>query len=100
MREIADTTGASQRHARSDLNSIDRGRLDRGVEHLHRLGSRATAEFLVELATIIGGRPAILQLLSEYERRLSPELLRAAGGHRTTTRRPRAVPADLGRTSA
>jgi hypothetical protein len=82
------------------LSSLDRARLDRGAEHLHRLGARATAEFLTKLSATIGGGPAIMRLLAEYEDTLDPELLRAAGGHRMLPRRPRAVPADLGRASA
>ena len=82
------------------ITSFDRMRLDRGAEHLHKLGPRALAEFLAELAATIGGQPATLRLLAEYQNRLNPELLRAAGGHRMSPRRPRAVPADLGRASA
>ena len=82
------------------ITSFDRLCLDRGAEHLHQLGARALVEFLAELSATIGGQPAILRLLAEYENRLSPELLRAAGGHRMPPRRPRAVPADLGRASA
>lgn len=78
-------------------SQLDRARLDRGAEHLHRLGARATAEFLAELSTTIGGQPAILRLLAEYQNRLSPDLLRVAGGHRLPPRRPRSVPADLAR---
>ncbi len=79
---------------------LDRARLDLGTEHLHRLGARATSEFLVELADIIGGQPALLRLLAEYQNKLNPKLLHAAGGHRFPSRRPRAVPSDLGRVSA
>ena len=79
------------------ITPLDRVRLDRGVEHLHRLGARATAEFLLELATTIGGQPAIMRLLAEYQNRLSPELLRGAGGHRMLSHRPRAIPAEMGR---
>ncbi len=78
----------------------DRARLDRGAEHLHRLGPCATSEFLVELAATIGGQPAILRLLAEYQNRLNPALLHSAGGHCFPSRRPRAVPADLKRASA
>ena len=82
------------------FSHTDRARLNRGAEHLIQLGPRATAEFLTELAATIGGQPAILRLLAEYQNRLSPALLQSAGGHRFPTRRPRAVPADLGRASA
>lgn len=57
-------------------------RLQRGAEHLHRLGARATAELLAEVANQIDGLPCIVGLLAEYERRLTPELLRATGGDR------------------
>jgi len=78
----------------------DRARLDRGAEHLIQLGPRALTEFLLELDSIVGGMPATLRLMAQYQAQLSPKLLHAAGGHRFPTRRPRAVPADLGRASA
>ncbi len=79
------------------FSHTDRARLDRGAEHLHRLGARATAEFLAELSAVIGGMPATLWLLADYEHRLDPKRLRATGGHRMVPRPIRAVPADLGR---
>jgi len=82
------------------FSHLDRARLDRGAEHLNRLGARVTAEFLAKLSDTIGGGPAIMALLGEYEARLSPALLQSAGGHRFPTRRPRAVPSVLGRVSA
>ena len=82
------------------MPSLDRLRLDHGAQHLHDLGPRATAEFLMELAASIGGLPATMRLLAEYQNRLSPDLLRAAGGDRFPRRRPRVVPADIARTSA
>lgn len=51
------------------LDTMARHRIQRGVEHLHRLGSRATSEFLADVATRIGGLPAIVGLLEEYQRR-------------------------------
>ena len=77
---------------RSALDQFTALRVQRGVEHLHRLGPRATAEFLGDVADQIGGMPAIVALLAEYERRLSPAMLRAAGGDRFPPRRLRAVP--------
>jgi hypothetical protein len=65
-------------------------RLQRGAEHLHKLSARATAEFLAELANRIGGTPAIIDLLNEYEC-LTPEVLCATGGDRFP-RRIRPVP--------
>ncbi len=53
-------------------------RLKPGVEHLHSLGSRVTAEMLAELANRIGGLPAILGLLAEYQR-LTPQAVVLAG---------------------
>jgi hypothetical protein len=47
---------------------LDQARLQRGAEHLHRLGPRAMAEFLAELGSRIGGTPACLSLLNEYSR--------------------------------
>jgi hypothetical protein len=66
-------------------------RLQRGAAHLHRLGARATAEFLAEVGSRIGGLPCILSLLTDYERRLTSEMLRATGGDRFPPRL-RAVP--------
>lgn len=83
-----------------NITPLERMRLDRGAEHLHRLGARATAEFLLELSATIGGQPAILRLLAEYQNRLSPDLLLAAGGHRIPSRRLRALPGEMARTSA
>ncbi len=57
----------------------DRMRLERGAGHLHALGPRATVEMLATLAERIGGAPAMLGLLAEYER-LTPNVVRAAGG--------------------
>ena len=48
------------------LDPFTRRRLQRGVEHLHQLGPRATAEFLTEVADHIGGLPAIIGTLLEY----------------------------------
>lgn len=79
------------------LSFLDRARLDRGAEHLNRLGSRALAEFLMQLSATIGGQPAILRLLADYEDRLDPKRLRATGGDRMLPSPIRAVPADLGR---
>jgi hypothetical protein len=74
------------------LDPFTSHRLQRGSEHIAQLGPRALAEFLVELASQIGGLPATLALLAEYERRLTPAMLRLTGGDRFPTRRLRAVP--------
>ena len=63
------------------LHSLDQARLHRGAEHLHRLGPRAVAEFVAELGHRTGTVPACLSLLSDYGR-LTPALIRAAGGDR------------------
>jgi hypothetical protein len=74
------------------LDPLSRLRLQRGVEHLHLLGPRATAEMLAEVGHRIGDMPCILSLLGEYQQRLSPQMLRAAGGDCFPTRPLRAVP--------
>jgi hypothetical protein len=76
------------------MNHLDRLRLERGATHLHRLGARATCEFLAEVAEAIGGGPCILQRLAEYERGLTPAMIRAAGGDGMPSRRPRLVEAS------
>lgn len=77
---------------RSALDPFTVLRMQRGVEHLHGLGPRATAEFLGDVADQIGGWPTIIALLGEYERRLSPAMLRAVGGDRFPPQRLRVVP--------
>ena len=67
-------------------------RLERGTQHLYSLGPRAVVGFLQELTARIGGMPATIGLLTEYERRLTPKMIVAAGGDRFPTRRPMAVP--------
>jgi hypothetical protein len=74
------------------LHPITRLRLQRGAEHLHACGPRVTAELLAEVADRIGGMPAILTLLGEYQERLSPKMLRAGGGDRFPVRPLRLVP--------
>ncbi len=72
-------------------DSLDRLRLQRGVEHLHRLGARATAEALAEVADRIGGWPALLAVLAEYERHLTPAMIRAVQADRFPPRPLREV---------
>jgi hypothetical protein len=90
-------------HFPMHLNPFTAIRLQRGAEHLHRLGPRAMAELLAELAGSIGGIPAIIGLLAEYERRLSPEPLRRVDGDRLGRRSlrvhryPRVLPRGLRR---
>ena len=71
-------------------DSLDTLRLQRGATHLHNLGPRATAEFLASVADRIGGWPAILAALNDYER-VSPGMVRAAGGDRFPPRPLRRV---------
>lgn len=52
-----------------------------GARHLHRLGARATAEFLIEMAEPVGEISYLLRRLDAY-RELSWEQLRAVGGER------------------
>ena len=52
-----------------DLHPIIQLRLQRGAEHLHACGPRVAAELLAEAAARIGGMPAILTLLTEYQQR-------------------------------
>ena len=67
-------------------------RLQRGAEHLHALGPRATAELLAEVAQRTGGMPCVLELLAAFEERLTPAMIRAAGADRFPARRLHAVP--------
>jgi hypothetical protein len=57
-------------------------RLQRGAEHLRRLGSRAVAEFLAEIGRRYGCEEAILDQLAEWRERLTPANIRAAGADR------------------
>ncbi len=77
------------------MTPLDWRRLERGAEHLHQLGPRAIAEFLIELTSAIGGLPAALRLLCAYYENLTPTLLRMVGADRFSGRRPRVVPTDL-----
>jgi hypothetical protein len=76
------------------LSPLDALRLQRGSEHLHRLGPRAFDGFLRDLAARIGGMPASLALLAEYQRRVSPEMLAATGGNRFPPPPVHSVPAE------
>jgi len=75
------------------IDPLARSRLERGVDHLHQLGPRAQAEFLLQLCAMIGGMPAALSLLAEYQRRLTPAMLRGTGGDRFPPRPLRRLPA-------
>jgi hypothetical protein len=72
----------SRNFKRCPIDPLTKLRLQRGAEHLHCLGPRATAELLSEIAYRIGGMPCIIDLLGEYQHRVTPEILRAVGGDR------------------
>jgi hypothetical protein len=74
-----------------NLHPLDRLRLQRGVEHLHPLGPRVTAEFLAAVGDATGGMPAILELLAQY-RCLSPHVNTALGSDRFPPSALRVVP--------
>lgn len=85
--QISDRTASrcgadrSGREGNRAMTPVDRMRLDRGAVHLHALGPRATAELLAALATRTGEGLALLELLADYGR-LTPGMVRAAGGNR------------------
>jgi hypothetical protein len=66
-------------------------RLERGARHLHSLGPRALAEFLVEVALRSGDGSAISILLGDYEG-LTPEMVALAGVGHLAPRLLREVP--------
>jgi hypothetical protein len=66
----------------SNISALDRLRLERGVNHLHKLGPRATYELLAEVVSKIGGLPCVLATLDEYRQRLTPAMVGRAGGDR------------------
>ena len=51
------------------MTALDRLRLARGAEHLHKLGAGSVAELLAELTARVGGGAALFGLLAEFERR-------------------------------
>ena len=67
-------------------------RFRRQVAHLHSLGARAVAEILEEIARTEDCTATILDLLAEYEQRLTPDLLHSVGGDRFPPRLPLLVP--------
>ncbi len=74
------------------LSPLDRMGLEHGLAHLDRLGSRAKTEFWIEFAGKVGTMPALLRLLAEYEDRLTPAMVRAAGGGKPAPRSLHLVP--------
>jgi hypothetical protein len=70
------------KHEAADLDELAQYRLRAAAVGLHRLGERATAEFVVEVAReYLIGTP-LLAKLDRYLSRLSPELLAALGADR------------------
>ena len=63
------------------MDSLTRMRLERGAIHLHRCGLRTIAEFLAEVARLVGSDP-VCGRLAEYEAKVDPEKLKLVGGHR------------------
>ncbi len=68
-------------------------RLQRGAEHVHRLGARALAELLAELARDRCDLATTLDRLDAWRASLSPELLHAVGGDSFPRQPILAVPA-------
>ena len=73
--------------------TADALRLQRGAEHLHRLGARALAELLAQVAREGRDLDGVLDLLDAWRAGLTPELLHAAGGDRFPPRPLRVVAA-------
>jgi hypothetical protein len=59
-------------------DTLTRLRLQRGAQHLHSLGPSAVAGFIEDLSARIGGLPAAVGLLAEYETKPAPASTRAA----------------------
>ena len=57
-------------------------RRQRGVEFLSKQPPRVLDGFFRDLEARIGGTPAILELMAEYEQRITLPKLRASGGDR------------------
>ena len=57
-------------------------RRQRGVEFLAKQPPRVLDGFFRDLEAKIGGTPAILALMAEYEARVTPRKLHASGGDR------------------
>jgi hypothetical protein len=56
--------------------------LQRGAEHLHRLGPRAIGEALAEIGLRSGDMTTAFAVVVEYQERLTPEKIRSAGADR------------------
>ncbi len=55
-------------------------RLQRGAEHVHRLGARALAELLAQVAREGRDLRGTLDLMDEWRDGMSPAMVHAAGG--------------------
>jgi hypothetical protein len=65
---------AAETRKRGMLDARATLRIQRGAEHLHRLGPRAISEFLIELAEAHDLVPALLDAIARYAR-LDPAIL-------------------------
>jgi hypothetical protein len=72
------------------LDPLDQQRLRRGVEHLHALGLRATAEAFAEIVRGTGGFSVVLDVLGEFSA-ISHQQVRIAGCHKFPPRPLRGV---------
>ena len=76
-------------------NPLERLRLEHEVERLIENGgahpARIVAEAFLEVGTRIGGLPAIFTVLADYGR-LTPAMVRVAGGDRPVPRPLHVVP--------
>lgn len=63
------------------ISPLDRLRLERAIQRIHRLGARSTGEFVLQYAARVGGVPALFSVIADYER-LAVAAVRAAGGDR------------------
>jgi hypothetical protein len=75
----------------SPVSPAEADRIHRGAKHLQRLGPRAVAELLLELAAKPCGPAPVLEALDGY-RRLSRHQIIMAGAERPLRRRLVAVP--------
>ncbi len=71
------------RRALQDSAEIGSARWERTIERLHRLGPRAVAELLAEVAAATGQHVRVVDLVEEYAG-LDPEIVRFLGGDHFT----------------
>jgi hypothetical protein len=70
----------------------DRLRIERGAVHLHALGARSIAEFLLEIGKEQGCIDDILDRVDLWRWRLTPAMVRAAGADHFAPRPLRQIP--------